>query len=194
MEVKEIIGKNIQKLRLKSKMTQFELADKLNYSDKTISKWERGESAPEPETMLELSKLFNVKIDYFYYAEHQNQYVNPSNRIRVKDLLFTILMSVTIFTISTAIFLLGCFIDKHNAAKFWIAFVYSVPFTSIIVYIYFRRENNRLGMIISSSCCMWSILTVVFLQMLLVNINFWMIFLIGAPFQAALIIYRFMKN
>ena len=194
MEVKEIIGQNIQKLRLKSKMTQFELAEKLNYSDKTISKWERGESSPEPETMLELSKLFNVKIDYFYYLEHQTQYVNPSNKIRVKDLLFTILLSITLFTISTAIFLLGCFIDKSNAGKFWIAFVWAVPLTCMVVYIYFRRLKNRLGMIISSSATMWSILAAVFLQMILVNINFWMIFLIGIPFQAALIVYRFMKN
>lgn len=194
MDIKEIIGQNIQKLRLKSKMTQFELAEKLNYSDKTISKWERGESSPEPETMLELSKLFNVKIDYFYYAEHQTQYVNPSNKIRVKDLLFTILMSVTFFTVSTAAFLLGCFIDKGNASTFWIAFVYAVPITSIGVCIYFHRLNNRLGMIISSSVTMWSILAAIFLQMMLVHVNFWMIFLIGIPFQAALIIYRFMKN
>ena len=99
MEIKEIIGKNIQTLRIKSKMTQYELAEKLNFSDKTISKWERGESSPEPETMLELSKLFNVKIDYFYYLEHQTQYVNPSNQLRVRDLLFTILISVTFFTV-----------------------------------------------------------------------------------------------
>ena len=194
MEIKEIIGKNIQTLRIKSKMTQYELAEKLNFSDKTISKWERGESSPEPETMLELSKLFNVKIDYFYYLEHQTQYVNPSNQLRVRDLLFTILISVTFFTVSTAIFLLGCFIAISNAARFWIAFVYSVPLTCATVYIYFRRLNNRLGMIISSSIGMWSLLTAVFLQMLLVNINFWMIFLIGIPLQAALIIYRFMKK
>ena len=194
MDVKEIIGKNIQKLRLESKMTQFELAERLNYSDKTISKWERGESSPEPETMLELSKLFNVKIDYFYYLEHQKQYVKPSNTMRVRDLLFTILISVTFFTISTAIFLLGCFIKIENAATFWIAFVYAVPLTSAVVYIYFRRLNNRLGMIISASTGMWSLLAAIFLQMYLVNINFWMIFLIGVPLEAALIIYRFMRN
>jgi transcriptional regulator with XRE-family HTH domain len=194
MEVKEIIGKNIQKLRLNSKMTQFELAEKLNYSDKAVSKWERGESAPEPETMLELSKIFNVKIDYFYYQEHKEEFLNPKNKVRIRDLLFTILICVTFFTISTSVFLLGCFIDVKNAATFWIAFVHAVPLASFAVNVYFHRLRSRLGMIISSSATLWTLLASVFLQMLLYNINFWMIFLIGVPLQAAFIIYRFIKK
>lgn len=175
-------------------MTQFELAEKLNYSDKAVSKWERGESCPEPETMLELSKIFNVKIDYFYYAEHKEEFMNPKNKTRIRDLLITILICVTFFTVSTSIFLLGCFIDVSNAATYWIAFVHAVPLASLAVYIFFVRLRNRLGMIISSSATMWTFLAAVFLQMLLVGYNFWMIFLIGAPLQAAIIIYRFIKK
>ena len=194
MKIKEIIGKNIQKLRLNSKMTQFELAEKLNYSDKAVSKWERGESCPEPETMLELSKLFNVQIDYFYYEEHKKEYVNPKNKTRIRDLLFTILICVTFFTISTSVYLLGCFIDVSNAATYWISFVYAVPLSSLVVYAFFTNLRNRLGMIISYSIALWSTLAAVFLQMLLVGLNFWMIFLIGVPLQTAIIIYRFIKK
>ena len=112
METKAIIGKNIQELRIRAKLTQYELASKLNYSDKAISKWERGESAPDPDVMLQLSKLFNVQIDYFYYLEHQEQYMKFSNPFRIKDLLFTILMCITALTLSTAVFLLGCFLKE----------------------------------------------------------------------------------
>ena len=43
-DIKNIVAKNITELRLLNNMTQMELAEKINYSDKTVSKWERGVS------------------------------------------------------------------------------------------------------------------------------------------------------
>lgn len=43
-DIKSIVAKNITDLRILNNMTQLELGAKLNYSDKTISKWERGHS------------------------------------------------------------------------------------------------------------------------------------------------------
>ncbi len=194
METKAIIGKNIQELRIRAKLTQYELASKLNYSDKAISKWERGESAPDPDVMLQLSKLFNVQIDYFYYLEHQEQYMKFSNPFRIKDLLFTILMCITALTLSTAVFLLGCFLKESNARTYWIAFIYALPIMSLFFYFYCRRIGCFIGGLVCISIGMWTMLTTVFLQMLIIGIDFWMIFLIGLPFQAALIVFRLMKN
>ena len=53
-------------------LTQIELAEKINYSDKAVSKWERGESIPDVSVLLELSKLFGVSID-FLVTEHENK-------------------------------------------------------------------------------------------------------------------------
>jgi len=53
--INEIIGQNLLKLRKQKKLTQLELADKFNYSDKSISKWEKGESLPSIEVLHELS-------------------------------------------------------------------------------------------------------------------------------------------
>ena len=53
------------------KLTQIELAEKINYSDKAISKWERGESIPDVSVLLNLAKLFGVNID-FLVTEHNN--------------------------------------------------------------------------------------------------------------------------
>ena len=46
-DIKKIISKNIQTLRKDADLTQSELAERLNYSDKAVSKWERGESVPD---------------------------------------------------------------------------------------------------------------------------------------------------
>ena len=62
----EVIGKKIAKLRNKRKMTQIELAKLIHVSDKTISKWEQGNSQVSYEYLEELCKVFNVKMNYFY--------------------------------------------------------------------------------------------------------------------------------
>ena len=62
----EVIGKKIAKLRNKRKMTQIELAKLIHVSDKTISKWEQGNSQVSYEYLEELCKVFNVKMSYFY--------------------------------------------------------------------------------------------------------------------------------
>lgn len=70
--LKEIISKNITNLRKAEKLTQFEFASKLNYSDKAISKWERGESIPDVITIKQIADFFNVTVDYLL-TQHSNE-------------------------------------------------------------------------------------------------------------------------
>ena len=64
-EIKLIIARNITDLRRKNNMTQAELAERLNYSDKAISKWERGESLPDVTVLKSVADVFRVTVDYF---------------------------------------------------------------------------------------------------------------------------------
>jgi len=59
-----VIAANISSLRKEHKLTQLELAEKLNYSDKAVSKWERGESLPGIDVLCEMCTLFGVTLDY----------------------------------------------------------------------------------------------------------------------------------
>ena len=54
------LGNLIAELRKKANMTQQELADKINITDKAVSKWERGGSAPDIETIPKLAEIFGV--------------------------------------------------------------------------------------------------------------------------------------
>ena len=69
-DLKKIIGNNITALRTSAKLTQSELADKLNYSDKSVSKWERGESAPDIFILKQIADIFGVMVDYLLLEEH----------------------------------------------------------------------------------------------------------------------------
>lgn len=57
------IGKLIYTLRKEKKLTQLQLAECMNISDKTISKWERGLGCPDVSLLSELSKLFEVDLE-----------------------------------------------------------------------------------------------------------------------------------
>lgn len=63
-ELKLVSASNIIKLRTGAGLTQAELGARLNYSDKTISKWERGEAIPDAYVLTQLAEMFGVTVDY----------------------------------------------------------------------------------------------------------------------------------
>ena len=73
MELKKIIGKNITNLRKSRRLTQLELANELNYSDKAISKWENGDSLPDIETLQNVAKYFDVTLDFLVSEDHEDE-------------------------------------------------------------------------------------------------------------------------
>ena len=60
--VKAIVSQNLLRLRKENNLTQAELAKRINYSDKAISRWEAGEVVPDLETIYALSEVFDVPI------------------------------------------------------------------------------------------------------------------------------------
>ena len=73
-DIKQIIAKNISALRQDKELTQIELAEKLNYSDKAVSKWERGESLPDIGVLTQIADLFEVPLDYLVRREHNTSF------------------------------------------------------------------------------------------------------------------------
>jgi len=58
-----LFGENLKKLRKKKKLSQDDLAEKVNVSRQSVSKWENGDAYPEMNNILELCKIFNCKIN-----------------------------------------------------------------------------------------------------------------------------------
>ena len=70
-DIKQIVSKNIAILRKQRGLTQLELAERLNYSDKAISKWERGESIPDIVVLKTIADMFEVTVDWLI-CDHDN--------------------------------------------------------------------------------------------------------------------------
>ena len=62
-ELKLIFASNLIRLRTQAGMKQAELGAQLNYSDKSVSKWERGEAIPDAYVLTQLAEIFGVSVD-----------------------------------------------------------------------------------------------------------------------------------
>lgn len=110
MEEKNL-GKIITKLRKEQNMTQLELANKLNITDKAVSKWERGLSYPDITSISKLAKILNVETSYLIDLCKKEDNHNPyQNKEELNKLIDNILVIIP-FALSIAIIVLNI-LDK----------------------------------------------------------------------------------
>ena len=190
-----IIGKNIAELRKSSGMTQLELAEKLNYSDKAISKWERGEVTTDILVLKEVADIFGVSLDYFLEEEHQKQ-SEPVQNIKGKlhnRGIITGISIILVLLVATLAFVISDMIFKGNPAT-WMAFVYAVPLAMIVWLVFnsiwFKKHRNFLIV----SFLMWSVIASVFITALLFNQILWKLFILGVPGQIIIILWSYIKE
>ena len=203
-DVKPIAAKNITALRQAAGMTQMELAAKLNYSDKAVSKWERGESVPDISVLLEIARMFGVTVDYLV-TDHEeeappapDEISNRSNETHqaltdpktAKNHAFVTGMSVLlVWLLATAVFVILDIVLPAGTTAHRLAFVYAVP-ASLVVWlvlntVWFSRRRN----FIIISLLMWSILGSVVLMMLTFGFHVWQILILGAPGQIIILLW-----
>ena len=123
-DIKQIIAKNIIDLRKKNKMTQNELAEKLNYSDNAVSRWERAEVTPSVETIEQIAEVFNVPICSIL-EDNAGMVSTAENKKQILNKLAVILIFFSlVWLIATIAFAYGKIIFNLNL---WQIFVWAVP-------------------------------------------------------------------
>lgn len=179
-----IIGKNLQILRKKNKLTQAELGEKLNYSDKAVSKWEKGESLPPVEVFYKISRLYDVSLDNIVGEEKIKPHMVESSDLRKRYLHITLLSVLAVWLIALILFVFfHIFTDKY----YWMCFAWSVPVSAIVSLVFDVLWNKCKIMFFLVSVLVWSTLLCVTIQLL--NFNIWEILLIGIPLQIATVIW-----
>ncbi len=185
--IREIIRKNIITLRKKNGLTQIDLANKINYSDKAVSRWEKGEVVPDVETLQSLSNVFGVSLTYMFethnYGKEEKHLPNKNELL----LHFTSLCSIWIFII-----VLFVYLKLIYNYTFWQLFVWGVPATILDTLIANRKWGNSILRTILQSTLLWSLTTCFYLQFL--SQNLWLIFLIGIPIQATILLKLFITK
>jgi len=198
MDIKENLAINLASYRKSVNLTQAELAEKLNYSDKAVSKWERGESVPDLYVLKQLADFYGVKIDTLI-SEPKNEKPNPTGNISKKRAIICFCCTGLVWLIAILCFAMINIIIP-SITRTWLSFIYAIPITLIILLVLTAVWHKKLTNTIIVSLLLWTSLLSIFLTLtyLLHNppFNLWMLFLIGIPAQALIIfwfLYRKVK-
>lgn len=185
-DLRKIIGKNLTELRKRRNLTQLELAEKFNYTDRAISKWENGDTLPDVEVLYNLCEFYGVTIDYLTHEENSQFKKKGSPLAKSNKIAITSLVSSFIWMVATFIFVYS--IIKHNASPLWQSYVWAVPANALVLvyfnHIYFHR---KLISFISFSLIIWGVITAFYLSF--GDSELWPLFLLGIPTQASLVLW-----
>ncbi len=186
VDLKLIIADNIIKLRTDAGMTQSELGAKLNYSDKSISKWERAEALPDANVLRQMGEIFGVSMDYIFNA-HDDFAPGPEpapqaegkTKFNHKAIEAVALCGVATFALFLFI-LFWIILDK----LVWIVFFSALPVAIITHLVLNSVWNKGRGNIIIVGAFILSLFLLIYAS--LIHINPWQIFLLMIPTTAIL--------
>ena len=199
-KLKSQLGANIVMYRKRNGLTQAKLAEQLNYSDKAVSKWERGESMPDVLTLVQLAELFEIKVDDLIrdpneIPVHESGRIEHAMEIAVEKTLkrkankrvILGLSSLLVWFVALLVFVI---VSSLDIPRSWIAFLYAIP-ADAVVQLSLRnawkdfRWNKALISII-----MWGSLLSLYASLkLFVHVDIWKLFLLGIPGQLAVLLW-----
>ena len=176
-ELECILASNIIELRTKAGMTQLELAQRLNYSDKSVSKWERAESMPDVGVLKNMSEIFGVSIDYLVSEHDPNEKKRSfiSSSRRQTNALITWIAVIGIWIMALLIFIILWLMGSIR----WMIFVYALPISLItLLILHSLWEKGRFNFLIVAVLIV-SLVLLIYLAFL--DRNWWQLFLLIAP-------------
>ena len=177
------IGANIAAYRKQSNMTQLELAEKLNYSDKAISKWERGEAMPDVITLVQLAQQFGVTVNDLLGTERPATTNKEPCKRKVNRRVVQMLVSLLVWLVALTVYVV---LSSMNIPKSWIGFFYAVPVNAIVLLSLRSAWRDFSGNHLLVSLIVWGFVASFYATMLVfTSFNLWKLFLLGALGQVA---------
>lgn len=190
VDMKPVVAKNIIALRKANSWTQTELAEKLNYSDKAVSKWERAESLPDVSVLKKIAELFLVSVDYLLEDEHKTNKPAVSQRqLQRNHIIIASLSTMLVFLIATITFVLLGLLSVN--LPIWMAYVYALPVAAIVLIVFNAIWGRRGWNFVFITLLVWSLLLCIYMSF--PDDNIWLIFLIGIPAQIIILLWGRLK-
>lgn len=191
--LEQIIADNLVYYRKASGLTQLEVAEKFNYSDKSISKWERAEGMPDILVLKALADFYDIRVDDFFKEEKTKL---PMTKKSKRWFIFG--LSEALVLLVFAAFFVVFSIVIHDAFHWWLLFVYAAAAGSILAVVWAGIYHKRLYQLIATSSIIWTTVASVYLTALLTlpnnNPYLWLIFVIGVPLEILAVLWYFLRK
>ncbi len=195
-DIQDILTTNLIALRKSQGLTQIELGEHVNYSDKTISKWENGDSCPNIEAIHRLASFYGVRIDDLLREDFEvgeEAHPAPEDRDRprrYRKLVITLLAVMAVWCIATVLFIAASLDD--SVKREWLFFIDAIPFSAVTLLVFNSLWGNRRLNYLIISLLVWTLLAAIFLHVM--NWRLWVLFLLGIPVQLAVILWSQLKK
>lgn len=189
-ELKNIIAKNLAEYRKQAHLTQQELADKINYSDKAVSKWERAEGVPDIYVLDALAKLYGITVNDFLCEHTQVPPKVKTKSFWAKRWLITLLSVGLVFLIATVVMVIWLLVDPAKTpvvAKY--AYLIALPAAFIVGLVFACLWGKLWQRCIVTSGLIWSLCLLIHLLLYTTQSNAWLIYLIGAVLQVLVVLW-----
>ena len=190
-ELKQIIADNLTNYRKQAHFTQQELAEKINYSDKAVSKWERAEGVPDVLVLKQLADLYGINVNDFL-VDHTEK----PKKLRFKDFwakrwLITLLSAGLVFLIATVVVVLWLIIDPNtNLPVVKYTYIAAIPVALIVVLVFSCIWGKLWQRCVVVTALIWTLCLLIHLVLDIVTLdNTWMIYLVGAALQLLVILW-----
>lgn len=184
-DINLVIGTNIKELRKANKLTQYELAEKLNYSNKAISRWESGEVIPDVLTLNKICDIFNIPLSQIFEENVTNNKVKKYYKMQIGNKLAISLLSVLFIWLAVTI----VFVSVHITYNYplWQLFVWAIPLSCIVGVVFNSIWGKPMFNYLLISILNWFTLVSIYLS--IANYKLWLIFIIGIPVQIGIVLW-----
>lgn len=201
-KLKSQIGANIAAYRKNAGLTQVGLAEKLNYSDKAVSKWERGESIPDVLTMMALADQFGITVNDLLRdpnelpADSDSRLEKAMTQVSEKALKRKANKNVILGLSTTLVWFVALLVFVVMSSfeilepYCWLIFLFAVPANAIVMLSLrsawhdFRRNKAYITTIV------WGFIVAIHVTLLVAfRYNFWKLYLLGIPGQIAIFLW-----
>ena len=198
MDIKENLAKNLMRYRKNAELTQAELAEKLNYSDKAVSKWERAESVPDLYVLKQIADFYGVTIDTLISEPSNAKPKTTYSKSKIRTII-AVCSTMLVWLVAICAFVfLNIIIPTISST--WLAFVYAMPITCIVLLVFTSVWKKKVASAFIISLLIWTVILAIYLSFFSLLTappkTLWLVFLIGIPLQILVVfwsIYRKMK-
>ena len=189
--LEQIIAENLVYYRKESGLTQLEIAEKFNYSDKSISKWERAEGLPDVTVLKSFADFYGITVDDFFKEEKKKVAVHKYG----KHWFIVGLSELLVWLVGGGLFVLFT-IALPGAFPWWLIFVYTACASTILAIVWASIYHRRFYQLLATSGIIWTTIASLFLTLLLqtdIN-NLWLLFIIGVPLEGLAVLWYFLRK
>ena len=192
-ELKDILASNLIKLRKSKNYTQAELASKLNYSDKSVSKWERGEAVPDIYVLKQIADFYGTTVDKLISSEIEESEAKKLDKRGRNRIVVSLMSSILSWLVAVTLFVILS-VSMPSYHKFWQVFIYNLPAFFIVLLVFSSIHKKRFAIFAFTSLLMWSVALTLFIIFILFIPAIdapWLIFLCPIPLQILTIMFVF---